>query len=136
MKNYDDKLGIIKGPCMAAGEYHGVSLLDIIKVDGENYKEMFDYAIKVGHFSKEQLYSFYVWRFCFISKVTIIREKECNIHNTSKKRLFRLLYKFPQAWIELFPYMLIPRWVIILRKRILKTKSNDSTRREGDNVSL
>lgn len=130
--NENDLLGVVKGPCIAAGEYRGVNNFSTAEVDGIYYKKMLDYAVEKGFFDEKQLNDFYLWRVCFLGKIAAIKEREAGIHKTSKKQLFQLTYKHPYAWIHMYPYFFVPKWLIVLRKKILGTGSNDSVKRATD----
>lgn len=129
VSNKDDYLGVIKGPIMAAGEYMGINNFSCDLVDGVYYKKMIDLAINNSYFDKKQLYSFYIWRLCFLGRLAVIKEKEIKIKKTSKKKLFKLTWKYPYAWLRLFPYFFVPRWFILLRKKLLNRQSNDVVKR-------
>lgn len=128
--NPDDELGVISGPCLAAGEYPGVNNFATDVVDGDNYKKMLDFGIENAFFDKKQLYSFYVWRLSILGRQAILKERESGIHKTNVFRLFLQLWKYPYAWRKTIPCIVVPRWFIILRKKVLhKALMNDRVKR-------
>lgn len=132
MKNWSDKLGVIKGPCLAAGEYGGVNNFCCGLVDGVYYKKMLNYTIEVGGCDRNQLERFYQWRICMLGRNAVIHERECGIHKTSIRRLFFCVYKYPYAWIHLIPFFFVPKWMILRRREkqkreiVYKVKRDDS----------
>lgn len=128
--NEDDKLGVIAGPVVAAGEYAGVNNFSTAIVDGIYYKKMLQYAVQCGHFDYKQLKRFYIWRVCFLGRIAVIKERESQIKKTNIADLFKCTCTYPQAWITLYPFFFTPRWVIKLRKKILRTADNSLVKRE------
>lgn len=109
--NYGEKnLGIVSKPCIGAGIYSVVSNFDTALGNVKNYKEMLDFAIKNG-FDKKQLNDFFIWRTCFIEKRILIKEKASGIKKTDIKLLYKCTKKYPKAWFELYPFVILPQWV-------------------------
>lgn len=114
----DDVLGVIAGPCVAAGSYGIMSNYDYAKVEGVYYKRLVDFAIDKAGYDKRQLYKLWLWHACYVSSREIIKEKSMGISKTSAKDLFDQFKGYPYAWIHLFPYLIIPAPVC---RFILKT---------------
>ena len=128
------RLGVISIPCIGAGIYSIVSNFDSARVDGITYREMLNFAIEHG-FNQKQLDDLFIWRICFISKRSIVKEKASNVRRTNIKALIHCTKKYPYAWIMLYPYLLAPKslckFVIkINNKRKYKEKLHLS--RKGD----
>lgn len=117
----DDVLGIISGPCIAIGGYGVINNYDVALVEGIYYKKMLDFAAENGY-DKGQIEKCWVHGLCRHSAIQIIKEKSVGKHLTSKRKLFQLLYKYPYAWIHLFPVYLLPpllcRAGIMIRHRL------------------
>lgn len=102
-----DLLGIIAGPCVAAGHYGIIANYDSAKVE-VLYKKMLDYAVRIAGYDRKQLNRLWLWHVCFLTRRAIIKENSIGVHITSKKLLFKTLCQYPYAWFHLFPFMLIP----------------------------
>ena len=126
--NGDKKLGVIKGPIIAAGQYAGVNNFDVSVVDGINYLKMMEFAINHG-FDEKQLKKFYLWRVCFLGRNAVLKEKIAKRGKTRKKTLFSILHRKVYAWFHLFPYFFIPRWVLLIRNKIVGYKAGSNIKR-------
>ena len=132
---YGEKiLGILSTPCIGAGIYSIVSNFDSARVDGISYRNMLNFAIKNG-FDKKQLDDLFIWRICFISKRSIIKERAAGIVKTNIKTLLSCTYMYPSAWITLYPFLLLPSWickVIVKINEKRKYKEKLHVNRVGD----
>ncbi len=130
------KLGVIKGLCIGAGIYVNVSNLDCAEVDGLKYREMLNFAISHGGYDKRQLNKLYIWRICFLGSHSIIKEKAAGIKRTNVKNLIKYTYKFPRAWLRLYPAILIPPSICKIAMKMYRKHKNMSSdialNREGD----
>ena len=87
----DDKLGIIAGPCIAAGEYGIIGNYDVTKIEAIYYKKMLDFAIKNAGYDKDQLISYWVWKVSFLASKSIVKERTIGVEKTSVKQLFDII---------------------------------------------
>lgn len=106
-----DKLGIIAGPCVAAGGYGIIPNFDACDVEVISFKKMIDFASEIGGYNKKQLTDMWLWKICFVLKRRIIKERSIGICVTSSHKLFSCLKKYPYVWFHLFPYLLVPSFV-------------------------
>lgn len=120
IQNEEDYLGVIKGPCVAIGEYGNTNGLDVSVVDGDNYKAMLDFAIETAYFDRKLIEKFYVWRLCFVGRRAIVKERVLGIHTTSEKHLFYLLKKKIYAWATLFPFFVLSKRTCFILLKILR----------------
>ena len=102
------KLGVVKGPCIAAGAYINLANFDTSLVDGVYYRKMLDFAVEKAGYDKKQLDELYINRLCILGKRAVIKEKAAGIRKTNVKRLFDCTKKYPKAWIRLYPCLIIP----------------------------
>lgn len=120
--NKNDKLGLISGPVIAAGEYGIVNNYDLAEVEGIYYRKMLDYAIQKAGYDRKQLYDFWKWKVCYLGSRSIILEKSSGIMITSKKKLFKIMYRYPYAWLHLFPSFVIPNAICRLGIKMLRKR--------------
>lgn len=104
-------LGMIAGPCIAAGAYGIINNYDIAEIEGIYYKKMLDYACVTAGYSQKQLEKLWIWKICFLASRSIIKERSIGAKKTSVSKLFYTLYKYPYAWIHLFPIFLFPNFI-------------------------
>lgn len=120
----DAILGIIKGPCIGAGSYLNVANFDTSLVDGIYYKQMLHFAIEKAGYNKKQLEKLYIWRICLLGRHSIIKERALGIKKTNMCTLIKCTWKYPSAWIKLYPFLLIPnlicRSIMILYRKSKK----------------
>ncbi len=122
----DDKLGIIAGPCIAAGEYGIIGNYDVTKIEAIYYRKMLDFAIKKAGYDKDQLISYWVWKVSFLASKSIVKERAIGIEKTSVKQLFDIMKPYPYAWFHLFPYFFVPKSMCrTLLKIIRKIQGRD-----------
>lgn len=105
----DDLLGVIKGPCCAAGGYGIIGNYDAAEIEAVRYKKMLDYAVDQAGYDKKQLEAEWLWKTCYLTSRAVIKERSIGVHKTSEKTLFSVLWKYPYAWVHLFPFLLAPR---------------------------
>ena len=103
----DDKLGVIKGPCIAVGEYGIIGNYDMAEVEGIYYHRMMNFAIKSGY-PEKPLKEFYLWKIIKLCRNNIIKERAVGQKKTSVKNIWRATYKYPKAWFLLYPFLLLP----------------------------
>ncbi len=130
----EKRLGVIGIPCIGAGIYSIISNLDSSRVDGINYRTMLDFAIEHG-FDKKQLDKLFIWRICFISKRSVIKEKASGIVKTNIRNLVKYTKRYPYAWIMLYPYIFAPKWICKIVVKINEKKKYSESlhlNREGD----
>lgn len=113
----DDKLGVISGPCVAAGGYGVINNYDIAIIEGVFNKKMLDFAVDNGY-DKDQLEKSWVHNLSRRSAIQIIKEKSAGKQLASKRKLFSLLKKYPYAWIHLFPVLIFPSFICKLGIRV------------------
>lgn len=132
----DSKVGVVSTPCIGAGIYVNVNNFDSSVVDGVNYRKMLDFAIEKGGFNKEQLDKLFEWRLIFLASHSIIKEKAAGVSRTSKKGVFKLTWKYPKAWIKLYPTFLLPRfvcrWIMSVYRKKKKMSTKVTLNRAGD----
>ena len=104
----DALLGVIKGPCIGAGTYMNVANFDTSLVDGQYYRAMLDFAIERAGYDKKQLNKMYIRRLCLLGKRAVMKERASGIRKTNVSRLFELTKKYPRAYWDLYPFLLIP----------------------------
>lgn len=107
-KGYNTHIGVIAKPCVAAGIYGNIANFDSAQVDGVAYKELLDFMSGDNGFDNQQLKRLYCWRMCLLGRHGILKEKSLGIHKLNKKLLFKCMWKYPKAWITLFPFYLVP----------------------------
>ena len=110
-KGDETKLAVIGGPCIGAGRYINVSNFDCSRVDGDNYKTMVDYSVDVCGFDKKQMTNYWKKRLFMLTSHEIIKEKAIGIKKMSWSHLFAITWKMPEAWVKIYPYMLVPKFV-------------------------
>ena len=110
-KGEDTKLAVIAGPCVGAGRYINVSNFDTSRVDGDNYKKMVDYACEVCGFNAKQMNQYWKERLFMLTSHGIIKEKAIGIKKMSYGHLFKITWKMPEAWIKVYPCMLVPKFI-------------------------
>lgn len=115
------RLGVISKPVIGAGIYSIISNFDSAQVDGVNYRKMLDFAIDHG-FDQKQLDELFIWRICFISKRSVIKEKAAGVRKTNLKTLVRCTKHYPAAWIKLYPFIFAPRWLCKMVVRMNERK--------------
>lgn len=120
--NKNDKLGIIAGPCIAAGGYGIIPNYDAYEVEVVSFKKMLDFAHAKAGYDNEQLIKLWLWKVCFILKRTLIKERGSGKKITSFKNVFKYLKKYPYVWIHLFPYLLLPESLCKIILKIVRKK--------------
>lgn len=132
------KVGVVAGPCIGAGIYVNVSNFDASYVDGVSYRRMLDFAIDHG-FNKRQLSKLYRWRIIFLGSHSVIKERGAGMKKTSLRGLFKCTWKFPEAYIKLYPIFLIPSFLCRMIMSIYRKRKNMGSEvglnREGDTAS-
>ncbi|MBR4271444.1 MAG: glycosyltransferase family 2 protein [Bacteroidales bacterium] len=135
----DDKVGVISYPCIGAGIYVNVNNFDCSLVDGTNYRAMLDFAINEGGFDKQQLEKLFKWRIIFLGRHAIIKEKAAGTKKTSKIGLFKHTWKYPTAWVKLYPFFLIPKFICRIAMNHYRSRRqmdmDVTVNREGDQKS-
>ncbi len=134
--DYGEKqLGIIGETCIGAGIYGGINNFDAARVDGVEYRKMLDFAIQHG-FDKPQLDRFFQWRFCFLLRRTIVKERAARICRSNFKLAARLMWQYPYAWVMLYPFFLIPpfacRWIVRWNNKRKGRTEMPTLNRQGD----
>lgn len=110
-KGEDAKIAVIAGPCVGAGRYINVSNFDTSRVDGDYYKKMVDYSCEVCGFDKKQMTNYWKKRLFMLASHSIVKEKAIGIKKMSYRHLFKITWRIPEAWIKVYPYMLVPAFV-------------------------
>lgn len=110
-KGKDTKLAVISGPCVGAGRYINVSNFDTSLVDGDYYKKMVDYTCEVCGFDKKQMTRYWKDRLFMLASHGIIKEKAIGVNKISYSHLFKITWKMPEAWVKVYPYMLVPKFI-------------------------
>ncbi len=101
-------LGVISKPCVGAGIYINTANFDSAQVNGVAYKKLLDFMSEKAGFDKKQLEDLYCWRMCLLGRHDIVKEKASGKHKLNKKLLFQCMWKYPKAWLTLFPFYLVP----------------------------
>lgn len=104
-------LGVVKGPCVGAGIYVNTANFDSALVNGIYYKKLIDFMINKAGFNKKQLDKYYINRLCLLGRHDTIKEKSAGIKKINKKLLFKCTFKYPKAWVTLYPTFVIPSFV-------------------------
>lgn len=133
---YGDKcLGVIGKSCVAAGQYPIINNFDTSRVDGVEYQRMLGFAIERG-FDKPQLNRFFQWRFCYLLRFAIIKERAAGIHRSNFRLAARLMWRYPYAWVMLYPFFLIPpfacRWIVRWNNKRKGRTEMPTLNRQGD----
>lgn len=84
--NPDDLLGVIKGPCIAVGEYGIIGNYDTAKVEGVFYRKMIKKAVESGY-NENQLMEFYKWKLCHLVSRAVIKEKIAGVKKTKSESI-------------------------------------------------
>ena len=121
-KGEDTKLGIICGPTVAAGGYGIIPNFDSYEVEVASYKKMLDFACDEAGFDKKQLNNLWLWRSCYILKRVVIKEKAVGKHLTSVDKVFHTLKDYPYAWVNLFPFLIMPDFICKLILKLVRFK--------------
>lgn len=103
----DDQLGVIHGPCIAVGEYGVIGNYDVAQVEGIYNHKMVDFAVANGY-PRRPLEKFYLWKICFLCRNSIIKERAAGVKKTSLKNIWLATWRYPKAWIVLYPFLLVP----------------------------
>ena len=104
---------LISNPCIAARDGNN-GRLNLYKVFAHNWKKvLFDTGIKKGY-KKKSLKNIYSSTIKFFLRGWIIRmkTKNTNFESTGYGLLFKETYKYPVAWIYLYPIILMPPYLI------------------------
>ena len=128
----DDKLGIIAGPCVAAGNYGILGNYDPYKVEVIEFKRMLDFAIDTAGYDKDQLTESWVWKVCFLLSRSTIKQRSIGVELSSSKDVFNAMKNYPRAWLHLFPALILPNWAC---KAIMKTVNRVRKRSEEVHIN-
>lgn len=104
----DSVIGVIKDPCVGAGIYVNTSNFDSALVNGIYYKKMLDTMIQEVGFDRKQLDRLYIHRLSHLLRHDIVKEKASGKKRIDKKNLFKSTRSYPEAWLTVYPLMLIP----------------------------
>lgn len=121
-KGDEAQLGLIAGPCVAAGSYGIINNYDIARIEGIFFKKMLISANKIAGYNLKQLESLWRWKICFLASRSIIKERAIGVKKTSAGTLFFILKKYPYAWLHLFPFFIIPKPVCKLILKFVRWK--------------
>lgn len=110
-KGEETRLGVVKGPCVGAGVYINTANFDSALVNGVYYKKLIDFMVENAGFDRKQLNDLYINRLCLLGRHDVIKEKASGRRKINKKLLFQCTYKFPKAWVTLYPAFLIPSFI-------------------------
>lgn len=121
-------LGCIKGPCIAIGEYGVLGNYDVAIVEGINYHRMINFAVEKAGFDRKQLEKYYIWKICYLGRIVVIKQRAVNAKTTKVSNLIRCTWKYPYAWIALYPFLMIPAPVCrFILKTVRKIQGRDFT---------
>lgn len=131
----DAFLGIVSRKSIGAGVYQQQSNFDVATVDGVNYRQMLDFAVKYG-FNAKQLDNWFVRRICLVAGHGIVKEKATGNKKINKRILFKCTKNYWQAWLKIYPLIFVPSFICRLvlggcRKRA-GASYNAVTSRTGD----
>lgn len=131
----EKRLGVISQPCIGAGIYSNVSNFDSGMVDGVYYRQLLNFCVQHG-FDKRQLDNLFVWRICFIFKRSLIKERASGIKRSSVLNVIKCTWRYPAAWVSLYPYFFLPpivcRIAVNINNRIKGYKNRTTVSRQGD----
>lgn len=116
-----DKLGLIHGPCIAVGEYGIIGNYDTAQVEGIYYHKMIEFAVQNGY-PKSVLEKFYLWKIIFLCRNNIIRERAAGVKKMSLKNIWLATWKYPKAWLFLYPVLLIPPFACSILLKLVRKK--------------
>lgn len=102
------KVGVIKGPCVGAGAYINLANFDTSLVDGVYYKKMLEFAVSYGGYDQGQMNKLYINRLCILGKRAVMKEKAAGVKKTNIRRLISCTKEYPKAWIQLYPFLIVP----------------------------
>lgn len=104
----DALLGVLKGPCIAAGIYVNLNNFDTAAVNGVYYRKMLDFAVEQAGYDAKQMDQLFIRRLCMLEKRDVIKERASGLRKTSIRKLIAVSWKYPRAYIDLYPYFLLP----------------------------
>lgn len=122
--NKNDKLGIIAGPCIAAGGYGIIPNYDAYDVEVVAFKQMLEFAYNKAGYNKQQLIHLWLWKVCYVLKRNIIKERASDKNITSVKKVFCYLKGYSYAWFHLFLYLLFPKFLCKIILKIVRKREN------------
>ena len=120
----NSKMAIIAGPCIGAGRYINVNNFDSALVDGVYYLKMLKYAYEECGFNKKQLLSYWKKRLFMLARHNFIKEKAIGVKKQSFKNLFKVTWRYPDAWISVYPFALVPTIVCKVYNNYYRSKRN------------
>lgn len=123
-KGKNSKLAVIAGPCIGAGRYINVNNFDSALVDGVYYKRMVDFSCDECGFDKKQMMAYWKNRLFMLARHNFIKEKAIGIKKQSFSNLFKITYKYPSAWLTLYPFALVPSFVCKWYNRMYRNKKS------------
>lgn len=126
-KGSDTKLAVIAGPCVGAGRYINVSNFDTSRVDGDYYKKLSDYTCEVGGFDRKQMTKYWKDRLFMLASHGMIKEKAIGVKKMSYSHLFKITWKFPEAWYKVYPYMFVPAFICRMYSKRYRRKKGIQT---------
>lgn len=121
-KGDNANMAVIAGPCIGAGRYININNFDSAMVDGVYYRKMLMFAYEVCGFNKKQLLSFWKKRLFMLTRHNFIKEKAIGIKKQSFKNLFKITWKYPEAWIILYPFVFVPSFICKAYNKFYRTK--------------
>ena len=117
-------LGVVKGPCVAAGIYVNSANFDSSLVNGTYYKKLIDFMIAEADFDSKQLRKWYKKRLLHLLRHDVMKEKSSGIKKIDKKRMFFETRSYPQAWFTLYPLLLLPNFICKKAMRLYRNRLN------------
>ncbi len=122
----DDLLGVIKGPCIAVGEYGIIGNYDTAQVEGISYRKMIDKAVKSGY-DKNQLDKYYKWKLQHLVIRAIIKEKVANVKKTKYESIIEATKGLFLCRVKLMAAYLLPRKICVLVLNIYRKSKGVSS---------
>ena len=109
----NDLLGIIKGPCIAVGEYGIIGNYDTAEVEGVFYRKMIGKACEAGY-DRLSLTKYYKWKIKHLSVRAVIKEKIAGVEKTKKESIVEATKGLPFCRAVIMTSYRLPRFVCLL----------------------
>lgn len=122
----DDQLGIIHSPCIAVGEYGLIGNFDTALVEGIYYHKMLELAVTSGY-DRKIFEDWYIKKLCILCRRAIILERASKNFKTKVSNILKASWRYPLAWISLYPFLLLPNWACRLILKTVRTLQKRTT---------
>lgn len=117
----DDVLGVIHGLNIGIGSYGIIGNYDTAEVEGLFWHKMMEDAVASGY-PRKKMEEFYLWKIIFLCRNSIVRERAVGVKKTHVKNVLKATWKYPKAWIQLYPFLLAPPFLCKIALAIVRKK--------------